>query len=413
MSKKQKKMLARILVTAFLTIGLNFVPAEGILRLVLYLIAYFIIGYDILRKAGKGIMNRRVFDENFLMAVATVGVLAVAVFCGARFSAISSKPVLRVYNSGEYMDTSLIEDFQKEYNCKVVYETFDSNETMYTKLQSGAEYDVIIPSDYMIERLISEDYLQPIDWKLITNKDKIIPKLLKNDFDPDNKYTVPYYWGTVGILYDKTVVDENDLKEGWNILRNKKYSGQIYMYDSERDSFMVALKGLGYSMNTRNKDELKQAYNWLIEQNNTMKPVYVGDDVMDNMISGNKAMAVVYSGDGSYVINENDNMGFFVPDQGSNVWTDGMVITKKCKNTKLAHQFIDYFLNYDVAEQNTDYIGYDSAVKSVYEYFKNDAYAGNPGCGPDTSNPKNEVFKDQPQDIKAYSSSLWTKVKSH
>lgn len=347
------------------------------------------------------------------VAVVTVGVLAVAVFCGARFSTISSKPVLRVYNSGEYMDTSLIEDFQKEYNCKVVYETFDSNETMYTKLQSGAEYDVIIPSDYMIERLISEDYLQPIDWKLITNKDKIIPKLLKNDFDPDNKYTVPYYWGTVGILYDKTVVDENDLKEGWNILRNKKYSGQIYMYDSERDSFMVALKGLGYSMNTRNKDELKQAYNWLIEQNNTMKPVYVGDDVMDNMISGNKAMAVVYSGDGSYVINENDNMGFFVPDQGSNVWTDGMVITKKCKNTKLAHQFIDYFLSYDVAEQNTDYIGYDSAVKSVYEYFKNDAYAGNPGCGPDTSNPKNEVFKDQPQDIKAYSSSLWTKVKSH
>lgn len=185
------------------------------------------------------------------------------------------------------------------------------------------------------------------------------------------------------------------------------------MYDSERDSFMVALKGLGYSMNTRNKDELKQAYNWLIEQNNTMKPVYVGDDVMDNMISGNKAMAVVYSGDGSYVINENDNMGFFVPDQGSNVWTDGMVITKKCKNTKLAHQFIDYFLSYDVAEQNTDYIGYDSAVKSVYEYFKNDAYAGNPGCGPDTSNPKNEVFKDQPQEIKAYSSSLWIQKLSH
>ena len=134
---------------------------------------------------------------------------------------------------------------------------------------------------------------------------------------------------------------------------------------------------------------------------------------MDNMISGNKAMAVVYSGDGSYVINENDNMGFLVPDQGSNVWTDGMVITKKCKNTKLAHQFIDYFLSYDVAEQNTDYIGYDSAVKSVYEYFKNDVFEGNPGCGPDTSNPKNEVFKDQPQEIKAYSSSLWTKVKSH
>lgn len=351
--------------------------------------------------------------KKFAPVLSVILAIAIAGGCVYGFVKEQNRQVLRVFNSGEYMDTNLLTKFEKEYDCEVVYETYDSNESMYTKLLSGAEYDILVPSDYMVERLIKEEKIQPVNWDLITNKDNVISNLFENEYDPENKYTVPYYWGTVGILYDKTVVDEKDLKEGWNILRNQKYSGQIYMYDSERDSFMVALKALGYSMNTRNKDELKQAYNWLIEQNNTMKPVYVGDDVMDNMISGNKAMAVVYSGDGSYVINENDNMGFFVPDQGSNVWTDGMVITKKCKNTKLAHQFIDYFLSYDVAEQNTDYIGYDSAVKSVYEYFKNDAYAGNPGCGPDTSNPKNEVFKDQPQDIKAYSSSLWTKVKSH
>lgn len=345
--------------------------------------------------------------------VSVAVVIMLAVFCGTKFTTINSKPVLRVYNAGEYMDSSLVESFEKDYKCKVVYETFDSNETMYTKLQSGAEYDVLVPSDYMIEKLIDEDYLQPVDWKHITNKDKIIPELLNNEFDPENKYAVPYYWGTVGILYDKNVVDEKDLEAGWDILKNKKYSGQIYMYDSERDSFMVALKALGYSINTRDKNELKEAYEWLIDQNNIMNPVYVGDDVMDNMISGNKAMAVVYSGDGAYVIAENENMGFYVPYQGSNVWTDGMVITKNCKNTKLANQFINYFLNHDVATINTKYIGYDSAVTSVYEQFRDDIYYGNPGCAPDTSNPKNEVFKNRPQDIKAYSSSLWTKVKSH
>lgn len=351
--------------------------------------------------------------KKFTFVTSTVLALAAAVFCVYKFSAISNKPVLRVFNSGEYVDSKLIENFEKEYNCKVVYETFDSNESMYTKLQSGAKYDIVVPSDYMIEKLIKEEYLQPVDWNQITNKDKIVPKLLDNNFDSNNRYTVPYYWGSVGILYDKTIVDKKDLKEGWNILKNQKYSGQIYMYDSERDSFMVALKALGYSMNTTDKKQLDEAYNWLIEQSETMAPVYVGDDVMDNMISGNKAMAVVYSGDGAYIIDENENMDFFIPEQGSNVWIDGMVITKDCQNTKLAHKFMNYFLEHDVAVVNTEYIGYDSAVQSVYEYFRDEEYAGNPGCAPDTSNVKNEEFKDRDKDIKSYTSGLWTKVKSH
>ena len=386
-----------------------------ILVVVIVLVIVNVIPSIVKKRKGKSIVmesTKPKFYKKIAGSVALVGMVAIAIFCVVKFSAINNKPVLRVFNSGEYMDSNLIEKFEKENDCDVVYETFDSNESMYTKLQSGSMYDVLVPSDYMIERLIKEDYLQPVDWSKITNKDKIVPKLLNNNFDKGSKYAVPYYWGTVGIVYNKKTVSKEDLQEGWNILRNKKYSGKIYMYDSERDSFMIALKALGYSMNTTNKSELQQAYEWLVEQNKTMKPVYVGDDVMDNMISGNKDMAAVYSGDGAYIISENSDMGFFVPEQGSNNWIDGMVITKSCKNTELAHKFINFFLQKDVAIQNTAYIGYDSAVKSVYEYYRNEEYAGNPGCAPDTSNPKSEEFKYQEQKIKEYCASLWTKVKS-
>jgi spermidine/putrescine transport system permease protein len=365
-------------------------------------------GHNVERaSAGRGIFKK-------VAGWATVvALVCIAVFCVMKFTAINNKPVIRVFNSGEYVDPSLLDRFEKENDCDVVYETFDSNESMYTKIQSGAEYDVIVPSDYMIERLIKEDYLQKIDWSLITNKDKIIPSLLDNNFDQKNQYAVPYYWGTVGIVYNKNKVDEKDLEAGWDILMNEKYNGKIYMYDSERDSMMVALKALGYSMNTHNKTELSEAYEWLVKQQKTMNPVYVGDDVIDNMISANKDIAVVYSGDGAYIISENEDMGFIVPQQGSNVWTDAMVITKNCKNVELAHKLIDFFLQEDVATQNTKYIGYDSAVQSVYEYFRDEEYEGNAGCAPDTSNEKNEEFKDREQDIKEYCASLWTKVKSH
>lgn len=348
--------------------------------------------------------------------VAIIGGVVVAclvtVLCITKFYYINNRPVLRVFNSGEYVDTKLIDNFEEKYDCKVVYETYDSNESLYTKLQSGSEYDIVVPSDYMIERLIKEGELQKIHWSKITNKKNIVPALLNREFDKKQEYSVPYYWGTVGIVYDKTKVDKKDLEAGWDILKNEKYSGQIYMYDSERDSFMVALKSLGYSMNTTNKEQLQKAYSWLEKQRDTMKPVYVGDDVIDNMISGNKAMAVVYSGDGAYIISENENMSFFVPKQGSNVWTDAMVMTKSCKNTDLAYKFMNYFLEKDVAKQNTAYIGYDSAVQSVYEYYRDEEYAGNPGCAPDTSNPKNEEFRYQKRDIKEYCASLWTKIKS-
>lgn len=396
-------------------------PTINALSTILILVvAIILVSVEVIPKIIKKRREKTITMENaksgiwkkVALGVGVLVAVAIAVFSISRFASINSKPVLRVFNSGEYVDTQLIDRFEKENNCKVVYETYDSNESLYTKLQSGSEYDIVVPSDYMIERLIKEGYLQKINWSKIKNKDKIVPKILNMNYDKKQEYSVPYYWGSVGIVYDKTKVNKKDLKQGWDILKNKKYSGDIYMYDSERDSFMVALKSLGYSMNTKDKNQLKQAYNWLMEQNKTMKPVYVGDDVIDNMISGNKAMAVVYSGDGAYIISENENMDFFIPDQGSNVWVDSMVVTKYCTNTDLAYKFMDFFLQKDVAIQNTEYIGYDSAVLSAYEYFRDVEYKGNPGCAPDTSNPKNEEFGYQEKEIKSYCAGLWTKVKS-
>ena len=343
--------------------------------------------------------------------ITVCGLLAVSALaltgCG------KSKETLKIYNAGEYIDTSLISKFEKENKCKVVYETFDSNETMYTKIMSGENYDVLVPSDYMIERLIKEDKLEKIDWDKITNKDNLNPDTLGQAYDPNQEYAVPYFYGTVGILYDTTVVDEKDLADGWNLLNNTKYKDNIYMYDSERDSFMIALKALGYSMNTTDKSEIDQAYQWLIEQRDSMNPIYAGDDVIDNMISGNKAMAVVYSGDGAYIMSENEKLDFFEPEEGTNTWYDAMVIMKGTKHSELAHKFINFMLDNDNAAANSAEVGYTSPVTKAYEQMKSEDYKGIDAYAPNTGNEKNEVFRYQDTEIKQYFADLWTKVKAY
>ena len=320
--------------------------------------------------------------------------------------------VLKVYNAGEYIDLELVKQFEEENNCSVVYETFESNEMMYTKLSGGESYDVLIPSDYMIERLIKEEYLQHLDWDLIPNARNLMDEVKNKSYDPGNRYSCPYFWGTVGILYDTTVVDEEDLKDGWELLRNPKYKGNIYMYDSERDSFMIALKALGYSMNTTNEQEIEDAYQWLIDQRNTMDPIYAGDDVIDNMISGNKAIAVVYSGDASYIISENPNLEYLTPQQGTNVWYDAMVITKDCNEAELAHKFINFMIDEKSALSNTLEVGYTSTVKSAYDTMVEEDYNGISSYIPDSDNPNSEIFRYQQPKIKQKYAELWTKIKA-
>lgn len=346
----------------------------------------------------------------------TAACLLVLVFAAAALSGCGggSRRVLKIYNTGEYIDKSLLNAFERQYDCMIVYETFDSNESMYTKLMSGEEYDILIPSDYMIERLIKEDYLQPVNWELLPNAGNLMDSVMENSaYDEDHTYTVPYFWGTVGIIYDTTVVKEQDTASGWNLLRNTDYAGEIYMYDSERDSFMVALKALGYSMNTTDTAQLEEAYDWLVAQRDTMEPVYVGDDVIDNMISGNKAMAVVYSGDAAYMITENRNLNYLTPDEGTNIWYDCMVITKNCTDTELAHQFINFMLEDENALKNSEAVGYTSPVGSAFEAMRTTTYDGIDAYVPRSDHPGDEVFRYQETELKKYLADLWTKVKAY
>ena len=323
--------------------------------------------------------------------------------------------VLNVFNWGEYIGEDVIANFEEEYGVKVNYSLFESNEIMYTKLLSGNTYDVIVPSDYMIERLMEEELIQPLDYSYMTNLDDLNPEVLalRDEYDTDGKYSIPYFWGSVGLVYNKNVVSEEKLDElGWNILRDTEYSNKIFMYDSERDSFMVALKALGYSMNTEDMDEINEAYEWLCELHDTMNPAYVTDEVTDAMINNEKDIAVVYSGDAAYIISQNDNMAYYVPKEGTNVWSDGFVIPSNAKNPKLANEFINYMMSYDAAMDSSIEVGYTSANKKVVEELSSDGevYSNNDTYIFDVSNPKNEVFKHN-DTLKKVLSDMWVRIK--
>ena len=321
---------------------------------------------------------------------------------------------LKVYTWGEYTGENLIENFEDRYDCHVIVEYFDSNEMMYTKLTAGDRYDVLIPSEYMVERLIREEYLQELDRDIITNVDALADDCRGLPYDPENRYSMPYFWGSVGIVYNKNNVSEADLeREGWEILRDPKYAGRLYLYDSERDSFMIALKALGYSMNTQDEAQIQEAYEWLCSLHRTMDPVYVTDEIIDNMINGVKDMGIVYSGDASYILSENPDMGFYMPKQGTNIWSDGMIIPKNAPNPELANLFINYVLEYDSSYDNTATVGYTSTNREVCDDVTAEGglYEGIESYIPRSGYEKDEVFSDN-EVLRKRLSELWIKVKA-
>lgn len=319
---------------------------------------------------------------------------------------------LKLFTWGEYLGENVISNFEKQYGVDVIVEYFDSNEMMFTKLQGGDSYDVIVPSDYMIQRLISEDMLQPIDKSLIPNMDVLTDGVKNLAYDPENDYSVPYFWGTVGLVYNTQNVPKELIEEqGYSILKNTDYAGKIYMYDSERDSFMVALKSLGYSMNTEDDAEIEEAYNWLLELNNTMDPAYVTDEVIDNMMNGTKDIAVVYSGDATVILDENPDMDFYMPSEGTNVWCDAMCIPANAESPALAHEFINYMLSYDAAYDNTTTVGYASTNDEVLKEVAANEYAENTAYLPRENYEKDEVFNDN-EVMRQKLSQLWLKVKA-
>lgn len=349
-----------------------------------------------------------------LLAVALC--LLTLVGCSKRKPAPQSDcATLKVFNTGEYIADDTRSRFEKKFGVKVVYDLFASNEEMYTRLLGGDNYDVLVPSDYSIERLIQEDRLQEIDWSLIPNADGLIDTLRNMDYDPEMKYAVPYFWGSVGIIYDETVVSTKDVERlGWNILQDTKYAGDIYLYDSERDMFMVALKALGYSMNTSDEKELNDAYEWLLKVADTMDPVLVTDEVIDNVIAGLKHIAIVYSGDAAYMMSENENLRYYEPKQGTNTWTDAMVIPATSKCPLLAHEWINFMLDEEIAYNNTMYVGYSSPVQSVFEEVSEDEVLGYGGISSYVSRvgyDKDEVFHYNESQRKKLAE-LWTLVKA-
>lgn len=322
--------------------------------------------------------------------------------------------VLKLYLPGEYLGENVISDFEKQFGVRVIVENFDSNEMMYTKLMAGDRYDVVIPSDYMIERLMKEDFLQPLDKSLIPNMENMDDAVRGMSYDPQNDWSIPYFWGSVGLVYNHENVDPAVIeREGWEILRNTDYAGHVYIYDSERDSFMMAFKALGYSMNTEDPDEINAAYEWLLQMNNTMSPVYVTDEVIDGMMNGYKDIAVVYSGDAAVVLDENEDMSFYMPSQGTNIWCDAMVIPQNAENPKLAHEFINYMLTYEAAFDNTETVGYTSPNAEVFEEMTSseDLYADNAAYLPRSGYDKDEMFHDN-QTLMRELSRLWIKVKA-
>ncbi|MDR1533168.1 MAG: ABC transporter substrate-binding protein [Clostridiales bacterium] len=272
---------------------------------------------------------------------------------------------LNVYNWGEYIDEDILATFTEETGIAVNYDTYATNEDMYAKLKSGGvSYDIAIPSDYMVQRMIDEDMLETLDPDNIPNLQYIFGWLKELEYDPGCVYSVPYMWGTLGILYNTDLVD--DPVDSWNILWDEKYSGQIFMYNSQRDSFAVALKKLGYSLNTRDLTELEAAKAELILQAPLVR-AYLGDTVRDSMIGNEAALAVVYSGDAIYCIENNPALAYAVPREGSNVWCDAVVIPKGSLHKAEAEKFIDFLCRTDISLKNTEYIGYSTVNTQTFD----------------------------------------------
>ena len=337
--------------------------------------------------------------------------LVVLVLAAVMLAGCGSKEKLKLFLPGAYHSDEVIRDFEKEFNCKVIIEEFDSNESMYTKLLAGDKYDVLIPSDYTIERLIREDYLQKLDKETVTNLSLLANEVKNLDFDPTNEYSAPYFWGTVGIVYNKKNVDFADLEEqGFGIFANPKYDGHVYMYDSARDGFMIALKELGYSCNTEDESQINEAYEWLLAMNKATHPVYVTDEVIDRMKAGDKDLAIVYSGDAADILSENEDMGYYTPMCGTNLWFDAMVIPKNAENAELANKFINFMLDYEPCLMSSQEIGYASPNAKVLAEMSGEGgdYADNEAYLPRVYE-KDEIFHDN-EKVRNKLNELWTKV---
>ncbi len=320
-----------------------------------------------------------------------------------------------VYNWGEYIDPEVITMFEEETGIKVIYDEYETNETMYPKVEAGAaQYDVICPSDYMIQKMIDNDLLQELDFEKLPNATANIGEQYweqSTQFDANNSYSVPYCWGTVGILYNRTMVDEP--VTSWSILWDEKYADNILMQDSVRDAFMVALKLNGYSMNSMDTAELETAKQSLIDQKPLVQ-AYVIDQVRDKMIGNEAAIGVIYSGEAIYTQRENPDLEYVIPEEGTNVWIDSWVVPKNAANVDNAHAFIDFMCRPDIALMNFEYITYSTPNDGARELIEDEDIKNSSIAFPDLSQYSNlETFSYLGEEGDTLYNELWKEVKSN
>ncbi len=356
-------------------------------------------------------MKKRI--TTFAVLLITVAVTLSA--CGSPGSGSGEKTgkvVLNFFNWGDYIEESVIEEFEAKYpHIRVNLETYTTNEDMYVKIKSGgSDYDIAIPSDYMIKRMMDEGLLKEINMDNIPNYKYIGDQFKNLSFDPENKYSVPYLWGTVGILYNKTMVTEP--VDSWKILWDEKYAKQIIMSDSERDSIGITLKMLGYSMNSRNIDELEEAKQKLIEQ----KPLvlaYLVDEAKDMMVAESAALAVVWSGDALIAMQENENLDYAIPKEGSNYWFDSMVIPYTSKHQEEAELFINFLCEPEMSLRNVNYIGYATPNVETMKMLDPDKITNSTAYPTEEQLANCEIFEYPGDEINKVYNRIWTEIKAN
>jgi spermidine/putrescine transport system substrate-binding protein len=320
------------------------------------------------------------------------------------------QPTLYVYNWGDYIDMSILDEFEKETGIRVVYDTYATNEDMYVKIKSGGgKYDVIFPSDYMLTRMREEGMLEKIDLNKIPNHKNIEERFLHPEYDPNNEYSLPYKWGTLGILYNTKMVDEK--VDSWGILWDPKYTKNILMLDSQRDSIGAALLYLGYSINTLDPGELAEAGE-LLKQQKPLVLAYVVDEGKDKMAAGEAALALVWSGEATYAREENADLEYAIPREGTNIWFDVMAIPKGAQNIEGAHLFMDFLNRPDIAFRNADFTGY-ATPNAAARAMLDPEISGDRSIYPEDEDLVNaEVFVNLGQTLREYDR-IWTEVKAH
>ena len=330
------------------------------------------------------------------LIIGIVGIIVLLTFTAINIekkSGSSGSEVITIYNWGDYIDPSLLKQFEKEYGYKVIYETFDSNEAMITKIeQGGTAYDIAIPSEYMIQKMMKQNLLLKLDHSKIKGLENIDPRFLNIDFDQGNQYSVPYFWGTLGIIYNDKFVKEENMQH-WNDLWRPELKNNVMLIDGAREVIGLALNSEGYSLNSKNDTELTQISEKLTGLTNNVKAI-VADEIKMYMINEESAVAVSFSGEASEMLDNNEHLHYVIPEEGSNLWFDNIVIPKTAKNVKGSYDFINFMLRPENAAKNAEYIGYSTPNKKAVEMLPKEI-TSDEQFYPDEATMKNlEVYED-------------------